>query len=165
MKNAPWMISKLKMPSGRPNSDIDKYIERIYIINKAQVDTMIQRVNDITEGLRFGSGITVPPEQWLNRTVKDYLNTVKGSTVKDAIEAIGLGSDFNIREERELRGASKFIQQEGNWEKFKKEALKFGEINWNNLTYTGNSREFYYKDLLIILPRDSQYGEIEIIYR
>lgn len=164
MKKAPWMMSKLKMPSGRPNADIDKYIERIYMTNKASIDTMIEQLNAMTEGYRIGPGIK-NPQRWFTRTVKEYTEAVKGSTVKDAVEAIGLSSDFHTIEERTLRGTARFIQQSGNWEKFKKEALKFGEINWNNLTYTGNSHEFYYKDLIIILPKDSQYGEIEIIYR
>lgn len=161
MIEAPWMRSKLKMPAGRPDKDIDKYIDRIYMKNKALIDVTINDINKATQDYRMGPGIG-SPQAWFKHTVKDFLRESKKFTIKDAIEHIGQSSDYFSKNERSLQNISRAIRSDENFKRFRK-IIGYKEIDWNQLVYkesTDTATIFVYGNIRIEAPYDSKYGHL-----
>lgn len=158
MKEAIWMKPKLRMPTGRVNKDINEYIDRIYKTNKNLIDGAVNRVNEVYAG--YGYGIDIVPDKWFKETVKRYMKQEK-STVKEAVEMIGRGTDFLSPEERGLNNIVKAIRNEGNFKRFRK-LLKYQEIDWNKLEVDPNNKRAYIYggNLVIEAPDGSRYGQL-----
>lgn len=98
--------SRLMMPPGRANTDLDAYLERIYQYNKATVDKVAYEMNN-EPGVMEGWGISGRTLFFEN--VKGHME-LTGDGVRAAVEKFGRTELFLNRTERRLNNVEKTLR-------------------------------------------------------
>lgn len=144
--------SKIKLPAGRVNKDIDAYLERVYQHNKPLFDKMEEEINarSMIEAFRVRDMRAL-----LKENVKGYLDMTHGD-IRKAVLAFGTSADFYTKGERRVRWVEDHIRtHEDLLSEFRRAYGWQKKIAWEELRME-DAYTYTLGGVMILIPRDSK---------
>lgn len=151
--------SKIKLPPGRVNKDVDAYIDRVYEYNKGLFEAMRDEVNART---MIPAARIRDMRALVRENIKGFLDVSHGD-VREAVRAFGRSADFYTKQERRTLWVEHHIRS--NQELLNEFRRVYGwskKIAWDELRME-DAYTFNIAGIIIALPRDSK-GNIKFLH-
>ena len=149
------MKSKLSVPTGRVNKNIDEYIRRAYQLNKGVVQEAVREFN---EGPNL-FGTFIDPYEFFSEEVKARIDS--RTSVQDAIKEFGRTEAFITKAERRLYNAQQGITSEREaYNAFRRVWGWQKKIDWTQLKRTEDPNVYVMGHVLI----DFRNSPVRIIF-
>lgn len=150
--------SKIKLPPGRVNKDVDAYIDRVYEYNKELFEKIR---DDVNARSMIPTARIRDMKKLVKENIKGFMDMAHGD-VREAVKAFGRSADFYTKQERRTKWVESHIRE--HEELLKEFRRVYGwqkKIAWDELRIE-DAYTFSIGGVIISLPRDSK-GNIKFL--
>lgn len=149
--------SRLKMPAGRANADLDKYLDRIFEQNRSTIQEAVDKINNDPANIPGWGGISA--KKWFKANMEAHMEKT-GDDVKKALEKLGRTEMFLTRTERRLNNIEKTIRS--NPELLRQLRMANGwrnKLDWDQLSITQDNNIYRLGNIVI----DFNNSPVEVV--
>lgn len=144
--------SKVKLPPGRVNKDIDAYLDRVYEHNRTLFDQMQATINarSMIPAARIRD-----MKKLVVENIKGYLEMTHGD-IKEAVKAFGRSADFYTKQERRMKWVESHLRENPQlFDEFRRAYGWNKKVDWDNMRMD-DAYTFVLGGVVIAFPRDSK---------